>query len=767
MTSKSVDIIIPIYNAADDLEKCLQSIFKHTDLSSNRLVLINDASPDPRIKKILDGLNGDSIVVIHNDKNNGFSANINLGMSQSDDNDVILLNSDTIVTEHWVEKMVHCAYSSPEIGTVTPLSNNATLCSVPVAFAENQIPEGYSIDEIASAVEQNSLKHYPQISVAHGFCMFIKREVIKIVGGFDAKTFGRGYGEENDFCNRMQQLGFINVQCDDTYIFHSGTKSFISEEKQQYIREHEDILRKRYPVQMHENDIYVRDNPNGYIAENITPFIELQNGKKNLLYILHYCIEDSSNRNIGGTEIHVKQLKDELKSDYNVFVAARKDNMLQLTLYIGEHTYNWAFFIGEEPNYYRFYDRRLSKIWANILDGFSIDIVHIHHLKGLSLDIAEVAKERNIPLYYTCHDYFAMCPFLTMIDSQGRVIDSRNTSADEWKALLESRLGVYQGVDYIDYWHRGFNKMLKLCDKIIVPSNSVKNALIEYFPELQDSIQIIEHGYCFYDTTDHNGQIQKVSSDVNHENDKNLKVAFLGGLSLEKGGKAVYEIIKQRKTGVDWLHFGTLGYDDLSDLNQKNFIKFGPYDRNDLPELLSAFDVDLVCILSICPESFSYTLSEAILCNCPVIVTDVGALGERASKMDCCKVVSVDNTVKEVLEIIDVFSKDEQLLNEYKERAKKQNIQDINSMLETYKELYESIVMEKIRMPFDSEFLFQSYLDRTSFSEEEKFCAKSDLRQSLNREQLDVLNSTTYKIAKKIKGLDFPFKRKIWRMLNK
>ena len=66
--------------------------------------------------------------------------------------------------------------------------------------------------------------------------MFVKREVIDKVGYFDAETFGRGYGEENDFCYRAEQLGYHHVMCDNTFIYHSGTGSFLTEEKREIYR---------------------------------------------------------------------------------------------------------------------------------------------------------------------------------------------------------------------------------------------------------------------------------------------------------------------------------------------------------------------------------------------------------------------------------------------------------------------------------------------------------------------------------------------------
>lgn len=284
-----VDIIIPIYNAFEKLQRCLQSVYCHTDLTENRLILIDDKSSDMRVAPYLDSQASDNINVIHNDTNRGFSTNINLGMKQSEDRDVILLNSDTVVTKHWVEKIEKCAYSDNSIGTVTPLSNNATLCSVPDFFEENLLPEGIDIDQMAAIVESCSLKKYPKITVANGFCMYIKREVIDTIGGFDAETFGRGYGEENDFCNRASQAGYIHVMCDDTYIYHSGTQSFSSEEKMTYIKEHERILYKRYPKQMRKNAIYCKINPNRWVGKNIAYHIEkyLEYGdqfKKPILY---------------------------------------------------------------------------------------------------------------------------------------------------------------------------------------------------------------------------------------------------------------------------------------------------------------------------------------------------------------------------------------------------------------------------------------------------------------------------------------------------
>ena len=157
MREESVDIIIPVYNAYDDLVKCMNSIKKWTDLNKHRIILIDDCSPDGRIAPYLDQIRSENCIVIHNEKNQGFSANINVGISYSKDRDVILLNSDTVVTKSWVEKLLYCAYCDPWIATVTPLSNNATLCSVPYFCKENDVPNGYTVDTYAELVDRKSV----------------------------------------------------------------------------------------------------------------------------------------------------------------------------------------------------------------------------------------------------------------------------------------------------------------------------------------------------------------------------------------------------------------------------------------------------------------------------------------------------------------------------------------------------------------------------------------------------------------------------------
>ena len=138
---KNIDIIVPIYNAYEFTEECIKSVIKNTDLNKHTLVLINDKSPDekilPMLQKYREENQDKKIVVLDNEENMGFVRTVNKGMQYSE-NDVILLNSDTEVTARWTEKIQQCAYSNQYIATVTPLTNNGTICSVPNFGIDNE-----------------------------------------------------------------------------------------------------------------------------------------------------------------------------------------------------------------------------------------------------------------------------------------------------------------------------------------------------------------------------------------------------------------------------------------------------------------------------------------------------------------------------------------------------------------------------------------------------------------------------------------------------
>jgi len=271
--NQSIDVIIPIFNAYESLQKCLTSVIRHFN-DQARLILIDDCSSDPRIKPLLWQVRETTnlpVLVKHNETNQGFIKTVNYGMQLSSQNDVILLNSDTIVTRNWIHKLHQAAYRQDNIATVTPLSNNATIFSVPEFGTWNGLPTGYNIDAFAELIEKNSLFLYPEVPTGHGFCIYITRKSLNLLGLFDER-YGRGCEEENDFCLRALSHCLLNIMADDTFIYHAGKASYQGEHRKAIEQSNRDILLNRYPfyldlINSYQNNrtIQIWDNINAHL----------------------------------------------------------------------------------------------------------------------------------------------------------------------------------------------------------------------------------------------------------------------------------------------------------------------------------------------------------------------------------------------------------------------------------------------------------------------------------------------------------------------
>lgn len=218
-----IDIVIPIYNAFDELKDCLKSVENNLE-KYIRVILINDASTDERIDSYLKKkAEINAWLYIKHEVNQGFVKTANEGLRLSGDH-TILLNSDTIVTRNWLKAFERAIVSVGNLGTATPWSNNAEICSFP-CFLKNQ-PVPQNLDEISETIFESHQPEYPEIPTAVGFCMLITSLAKEKVGYFDEEHFGLGYGEENDYSLRISKAGLLNVLCDNAYVAHIGNKSF-------------------------------------------------------------------------------------------------------------------------------------------------------------------------------------------------------------------------------------------------------------------------------------------------------------------------------------------------------------------------------------------------------------------------------------------------------------------------------------------------------------------------------------------------------------
>jgi GT2 family glycosyltransferase len=250
-----IDVVIPVYKGLEQTRACIESVLRSRAGTRCEVVVVDDATPDPAIAAYLRELSTQGrITLLANDTNLGFVQSVNRGMALHADRDVVLLNSDTEVANDWLGRLNAAAHSSRDVATVTPFSNNATICSYPYEGWSGGLPGTLGLAALDAIFASANAGRVIELPTAVGFCMFIRRDCLAAIGAFDAERFGRGYGEENDFCMRAGKAGWRNVLAADVFVYHEGSVSF-SDERFDLVKAAAPTLialHPEYPLRVHE-----------------------------------------------------------------------------------------------------------------------------------------------------------------------------------------------------------------------------------------------------------------------------------------------------------------------------------------------------------------------------------------------------------------------------------------------------------------------------------------------------------------------------------
>jgi GT2 family glycosyltransferase len=234
----NADVVVCVHNATEVVRRCLASIVTHTDLRHG-LILVDDAS-GPECRGELEQFAASYPVasLLRNEERCGYTQSANRGLRESRSAFVVLLNSDTIVTPGWLERLLECAESDPRIGIIGPLSNAATFQSVPKRYDEddrwalNPLPPPWGPGDMAALIAAIAPRAFPRVGLINGFCFGIKRALIDSIGYFDEEAFPDGYGEEEDYCLRSAKAGFALAIADHAYVYHAWNTSYGHERRE-------------------------------------------------------------------------------------------------------------------------------------------------------------------------------------------------------------------------------------------------------------------------------------------------------------------------------------------------------------------------------------------------------------------------------------------------------------------------------------------------------------------------------------------------------
>ncbi len=575
----AVAAIVPVYRGLDMTRACILAAMPGILAVPNaRLLAINDSSPEPGMQAMLEALAAqwpDVLTVLENPSNQGFVASVNRGLAYYPDHDVVFLNSDVVVPRGWLERLMGEAYLRSDIGTVTPLSNNATLCSFPYFMQDNAPVLGLEVDAIDAAFRDGTLPCI-EAPTGVGSCMYVRRACLDAIGPLNEDKFGRGYGEENDLCQRALKHGWRNSLSPNLYVYHQGGVSF-SSEKQALTAKAGRVMDQLHPN--YHADIHA------FIAKDPLRTARLQRHIRllaitNLPKILHV-----SHALGGGVAQHIEELAQHFSRQAAHILLTPYENLGAVSVTLGT---------GAGANRLIFRTPKDDRALVDLLISIGISAVHIHHTAGLGPEILGLADTLGVTQLLTVHDFSALG---TDLEPLGQVPPSARI----------------QGLN------RPFQELARRSDCVIFPSNATKRPFAYAFGLDPAKLVITPH-------IESQSMLDQPPAEFVEK--PSYRIGALGALGRGKGADRLDQIsTRARRLGPD-LSFHLIGYAYKS---LPAVTVSGPYPSQALPSLIAQHKLDAIFFPAQAPETYNYTLSRALESGLPIIAPDFGAFPERLS----------------------------------------------------------------------------------------------------------------------------------------
>ncbi|MFA5923554.1 MAG: class I SAM-dependent methyltransferase [Methylococcaceae bacterium] len=590
-----VAVILPVYRGVEMTKRCILAAMPGIlAIPDSRIIVINDASPDIGMQEMLEQLAAQwptVFVVQKNEKNLGFVCTVNRGFAYFSQHDAVLLNSDVIVPKDWLSRLIDEAYSTANIGTVTPFSNNATICSFPHFLQENSQPFNLEVDSI-DAVFRCAKLPCVEAPTGVGFCIYIRRTCLEEIGYFNEEKFGRGYGEENDFCQRALKLGWLNIISPNIYAYHEGGVSF-SSDKQALINRAMKVIEELHPNYHADVLSFIKHDP--LKVARVARYIQLLSTTA-IPKVLHV-----SHAIGGGVGQHIEELVQYFEQRIaHILLAPNVENGSNVISFgISQHADKIVFYMPEE------YADMLE-----LLKDMGISAVHFHHTVGLDSKILDLPHDLGVTHILTVHDFYWLNGNPTLTDKNGKYPGYYSDT------LINPLYPLPEGLTP-ETFRAPLHQLIESAACVIFPSIATKSLFGKVFP-LENAI-VAPHIEMERDVT---------KKPIFFKKKNNYTIGVLGAVSREKGADLLENLAVTAKNAGVPFGFKLLGY---AYRPLKVVEVTGPYSSNDLIDLIQRHELDVIFFPAQWPETYSYTLSYALDSGLPIIAPNIGAFPERLS----------------------------------------------------------------------------------------------------------------------------------------
>ncbi len=622
------DVVIPVHCDRERTLACIASVRAALLGASReaRIVVVDDASPEPALALALDGLAAaGAIVLIRHPVNLGYPASANAGIAACRGRDVVLLNSDTLVPPGCFEALRTAAYSAPDIGSVTPLSNDASIFSYPDHRAYNRMPDAAGVAALMTLAARANGGSVIDVPTGHGYCLYLRRDCLRacLQDGrvFREDLFAQGYGEENEFCMRAGSRGWRHVAAPGAYVGHAGHASFapaLGGARAALMRRNLETVNRLHPGY----DALVR----AHIAAD--PLAACRRRIDRLRFIAGRSAEPKgalliTHDETGGVARIVRERAAALARRglrpivlrpvqgggclVDVPVAGEPDRHI---------TPNLVFDLPGEID-----------LLVALLAGEGLAYAECHHFLGHHPVLRTLCDRLCIPFDVVIHDYASFCERIALVGPANRYCGEPDLAGcvaciGAQGSLLGEVLApealLARSRDELARARRVIAPSLDACARI---ARHFPGTLPELLPWEQDRPHLSLQDYA--DAPTLSGTPTVASG--------RRRICVIGGIGREKGYDVLLACLRDRQhrdLALDFVLVGATRDDDALLAAGCSEVT-GAYREDEAVALIRSRACDLAWLPSIWPETWCFTLSLAWRAGLPAVAFDIGAQAER------------------------------------------------------------------------------------------------------------------------------------------
>jgi GT2 family glycosyltransferase len=593
------DVIVPIYRGREESLVCLDAVLSTIDQNTVRVVVIDDATDDPLLAQALDTLAlAGRVTLLRNAENQGFVRSVNRCLGVNPTHDAVILNSDTVVFADWLTRLRKAAYSAARVGTVTPWSNSGSIASYPNRSGGAIDPAaGEALHQLARSLHSGKNIEIP---VGVGFCLYVRRDCLRAIGSLDADVFGKGYGEETDFCLRARSCGWSHRLAADVFVYHAGGLSF-GAHRTRLLQRSQRLLNLRHPGY----DTFIAS----FLADDPIQPLRRKLDEQRLLSFKGRLVLLVTSALTGGVDRYVTDRSRRLREEGRVPVLLRP----------------------AVPG-----DTRLCELWTDAMDlpnlrynipagleslrsvlsALYFESIEIQHFLHLDPAVIEGVRALQVPYDIFVHDYVWICPRITLIDETGRYCGEPAVATCD-KCIKRNGTILGEAISVTALRARS-GRWLRNARRVIAPSSDTAKRMQKHFSDLAVDVQ------------PHSPPIE-CASPPRRIKRETVRVGLIGAIGGHKGYQFLLDCARDARSRRLPIEFVVIGYteDDAPLLATGKVFVTGRYSEGEVSHLMEREAPDIFWSPSVWPETWCYTLDHALHAGLPIVTFDLGAIAER------------------------------------------------------------------------------------------------------------------------------------------